>query len=221
MTRLPRCILLDLDGTLLDSLPGLRYSTGEAFRGEGMEVDLGGLPALIGPPIRQILDALRPGLAAAQLDRLEAGFRRSYDVDGWKKTTCFPGAQEALSEAHRSGRRLFVVSNKPRHISLCILQAEHLLDLFEEVVTRDSRQPAYRDKAEMIQALMQRRELTADSVVMVGDTMEDADAASNNGVAFLWMTHGYGHAAEDRPQPQHRCAHFRDWLPMLAEERFA
>ena len=222
MKLLPANILLDLDGTLLDSLPGLAFSIGAAFAGEGIAVDLEPLPSLIGPPVRVILSRLRPGLDAAALERLEARFRQSYDTVGWRKTVCFPHAAEALQAVRRTPRRLFVVSNKPRHVALKILEAEDLLPLFEEVVTRDSRAPAYANKAEMIVALCVRRGLSVGDVLMVGDTMEDAEAARQAGTRSMLMTHGYGDVdGKGFPQVDLWCSSFADWLPMLAEERVA
>ena len=90
------------------------------------------------------------------------------------------------------GKRLFVVSNKPRPISLRILQAAGTLGLFEEIVTRDSREQAYKDKQEMMRSLMERHGLQPRDCLMVGDTMEDAVAAMQTGMQFCLMTHGYG-----------------------------
>ena len=48
-------------------------------------------------------------------------------------------ARRFYAQAEAEGRRLFVVTNKPRHISLKILEAGETLELFEEVITKDSR----------------------------------------------------------------------------------
>ncbi len=217
-----RHILLDLDGTLLDSYPGLEFSVREAFAAEGLPVDTARLQSLIGPPIRSILDQLQPGLTPSSLDRLEAHFRRSYDGEGWKRTTCFPGAHAALGAARQAGRVLYVVSNKPRHIALTILEAEHLLPTFKEIVTRDSSAPAYAGKAEMIEDLLTRHRLRPQEVLMVGDTSEDAEAARKSGTQFMLMTHGYGYLfPEQFDSSWTACDHFNEWLPWLAEETSA
>jgi len=190
-------VLFDLDGTLLDSLPGIEYSARAAFAQCGLTIGEVNLRSLIGPPIRTILatmaltDSTR-GLSEDQLDRLVQAFRGSYDSEGWKMTPHYEGAQQALRAMRANARRLFVVSNKPRHISLRILEAEGTLELFDEVVTRDSREPTYKDKQEMIHSLIQRHGLQPQNCLMVGDTMEDAVAASQTGMTYCLMTHGYG-----------------------------
>lgn len=190
---LPKVILFDLDGTLLDSLPGIRHSAEAAFTQCGLALGQTELRSLIGPPIRIILERMAAGeVSESDLDRLERAFRVSYDGDGWKMTPHYPRAVETLRTLREQGRRLFVVSNKPRHISVRILEQEGTLGFFEEVVTRDSRQPPYSGKLEMIRDLQGRHSLHASDCLMVGDTMEDAEAASASGILFCLMTHGYG-----------------------------
>ena len=139
---LPPCILFDLDGTLLDSLPGIAFSVHEACRMAGLPAPKIDLRSLLGPPIRTILSRAVPTDDPVLMDQLEKAFRISYDTEGWRKTSCFDGAQPALRMMKAEGQRLFVVSNKPRHISLRILEREGLLPLFERIYTRDSRTPA-------------------------------------------------------------------------------
>jgi len=195
--RQTRAVLFDLDGTLLDSLPGIECSARAAFAECGLAIGEVELRMLIGPPIRMILAKMALShatheLSEEQLDRLVQAFRTIYDSEGWKMTPHYAGALEVLRAMRADGRRLFVVSNKPRHISLRILQAGGTLELFEEVITRDSREQAYKDKQEMMRSLMQRHGLQPQDCLMVGDTMEDAVAALQTGMPFCLMTHGYG-----------------------------
>ena len=218
---LPRNVLFDLDGTLLDSLPGIQYSAEAAFRACGIEVGKIPLRSLVGPPIRTILQrmAARP-VDGAELDSLEQSFRWSYDTEGWRMTPHYDRAVESLKALKESGRRLFVVSNKPRHISMRILEAEGTLGIFDEVVTRDSRVPPYRDKREMVTTLLQKWELDTSECLMVGDTMEDAEAASNSGMQFCLMTHGYGDVPAGSSVPvAFRLGHFSELVSRAAQEK--
>lgn len=194
-----RALLFDLDGTLLDSLPGILHSAMAAFSACGLEACRDAdLKKLIGPPIRSILAqmALEPA-SEEELDALVLAFRKSYDGEGWKMTPHYEGAVEALRTLKQQGRQLFVVSNKPRHISIRILEREGSLGLFDEVVTKDSRQPPYRDKREMMDYLLEKWQLQREDCWMVGDTIEDAEAASHSNIRFCLMSHGYGDVPED------------------------
>ena len=152
------------------------------------------LRSLLGPPIRTILSRAVATNDPALMDQLEQAFRTSYDTEGWRKTSCFDGAQGALGMMKAGGHRLFVVSNKPRHISLQILEREGLLALFERIYTRDSRTPAC-TKQEMLHEFLSEYGVSSPNCLMVGDTMEDAVAAAAAGVRFVYMTHGYGELA--------------------------
>lgn len=219
---LPRNLVFDLDGTLLDSLPGIRYSAEAAFRACGLQLGDVDLRSLIGPPIRTILSRMAERSACGRpseedLDRLVDAFRWSYDSEGWKMTPHFEGAADLLQSLRAAGQRLFVVSNKPRHISLRILQTEGTLPLFDEIITRDSHSPPYSNKSQMMRYLVQKWEIEPADCLMVGDTMEDAEAASNTGMQFCLMTHGYGSVPLESGVPvAFRASHFSQLMPNQA-----
>ena len=219
--RLPACILFDLDGTLVDSLPGIEFSVREAFRSCRLPLAKESLREMIGPPIRTILSQAGNVKEESSLDTLERAFRASYDGEGWCKTVCFPAAERVLRRMHERGHRLFVISNKPRHISLQILERERLLKYLEAIVTRDSRAPDYRGKGEMIGALLTDCVITVENCVMVGDTTEDAKAAASAGINFIWMSHGYGTASQMSSIPGVTTVDsLSQLLPLLLKEPF-
>ncbi|HTV15209.1 MAG TPA: HAD family hydrolase [Acidobacteriaceae bacterium] len=196
----PLNILFDFDGTLSDSLPGIEYSVRAAFAACSRPLRHPNLRPFIGPPIREILARAGEVVDTADLDRLERAFRHSYDSEGWRMAVCFPGAAEALRELRRRGCNLFLVTNKPQHITRAILEQEGLTALFDEIVTRDSHSPAYPDKEAMLRAVVLSHKLGSDSCLMVGDTMEDAIAAASAGIRMVWMAHGYGILSEPQPE---------------------
>jgi phosphoglycolate phosphatase len=219
--HLPACIFFDLDGTLVDSLPGIEFSVREAFSTCKLPLPKERLREMIGPPIRTILSRAGNVVEESSLDALERAFRASYDGKGWRKTVCFPGANLVLRMMYKRGHRLFVVSNKPRHTSLQILKRERILEYFEAIVTRDSRSADYRGKEEMIGALLAERVITGQKCLMVGDTTEDANAAASAGIKFIWMTHGYGTVAQMSSIPvAYTLDSFSQFLPLITKEPF-
>jgi phosphoglycolate phosphatase len=190
--HLPQAFFFDLDGTLLDSLPGISFSIEQAFTACGLPMPALDLGEVIGPPIRTILALASTHATDSDLNLLERAFRTSYDSEGWQKTLLFPGSSPMLHEACVLGIWLFVVSNKPRHIAVKILEREGVLSLFTDVVTRDSSDPPYRSKAQMMEHLLRVFQLDAARCIMIGDTAEDAIAAAEMLVPFAWMAHGYG-----------------------------
>lgn len=216
---LPTCILFDLDGTLVDSLPGIEFSVREAFDRCRLPLLNDNLRQMVGPPIRTILSHAGNVLEESTLNTLELAFRASYDSEGWQQAVCFPGAQHVLQALHDGGHRLFVVSNKPRHASLRILDKEQIRQFFEAVITRDSRSPNYGRKEDMVLTLLAERSIDLESCLMVGDTMEDFMAAVAVGIKFIWMTHGYGSAAQLSSLPvAHSLSSFSQFLPLITKE---
>lgn len=216
---LPACILFDLDGTLVDSLPGIEFSVHEAFNKCRLPAPNQSLREMIGPPIRTILSQAGNVNEEGTLDALEKAFRASYDGKGWQRSVCFPEAKRVLRLMHDGGHRLFVVSNKPRHVSLQILEREHISQYFEAVITRDSRSPNYGGKEEMIRAVLAERSIGWEHCLMVGDTTEDGNAAAAAGIKFVWMTHGYGSAAQMSSLPiEHSLESFSQFLPLITKE---
>jgi len=191
----PSCVLFDLDGTIVDSLPGIEFSVREAFSTCKLPVPPRNLRGFVGPPIRKILSRAGNILEETQLDALEGAFRASYDTEGWRKALCYPNADQVLRTLRDRGHRLFVVSNKPWRIAHRILENQQVLDCFEAIVTPDSRSPHYQTKQEMVATVLTESVRGEDSV-MVGDTSEDAKAAASAGIPFIFMRHGYGSLAE-------------------------
>jgi phosphoglycolate phosphatase len=180
------------------------------------EVDLG---AEIGPPMRTILQRIAGPISEEQLDALLSAFRQHYDSEGWKNTPCFPHARESLQAMKEHGHRLFVVSNKPSHIAPKILEREGVLSLFDEIYTRDGRTPAFSGKSEMISVLLHTHDLRSADCIMVGDTLEDGEAATMHSIPFILMTHGYGKVPADGQVPvAARLTGFEEFLPLLAME---
>jgi phosphoglycolate phosphatase len=217
--KLPQCVLFDLDGTLLDSIPGIAYSVAAAFRATGLPERTLDLRRLIGPPIRTILSRAAETTDDAVLDELEWHFRVSYDSEGWRQTPCFPGVPALLETLKRNGHRLFIISNKPRHISARILEAQGIASHFEQLYTRDSALPPYASKEAVLHALLADHHLAPQDCVMVGDTMEDAGAAALHKIGFIFMEHGYGELSLAQPVLL-KLGNFSEFMPYLAAGNF-
>jgi len=217
--RLPDCIVFDLDGTILHSLPGIECSIRAAFARCGLPYRELDLRTLIGPPISTILSIVGDLHDQRKLNSLVQAFRLSYDSEGWQKTELFPDVQQVLEALSEAGHRLFVVSNKPRKISIRILERFRIRGLFETILTLDSRSPRYSGKAQMLRALAKEHQIDLHEVLMVGDTMEDARSSAEAGVAFAFAAHGYGemHAGAELPVLL-RFDGFAEFLPLIARE---
>ena len=189
-----RNILFDLDGTLVDSLPGIEYAVREAVRAvlTKREARIRDLRRFIGAPIRELLHLALPGVDEATLDILVERFRALYNNDGWRRTAAYISVPEILAHLIQVGVRLFVVTNKPAVPTHNILEALRLLGYFTETVSPDSHAPSFASKSQATRYLMDRYQLRPDATLLVGDTPEDEMVACACGLRFAAVTYGYG-----------------------------
>jgi phosphoglycolate phosphatase len=190
-----RCYFFDVDGTLVDSLPGIEFSIRAALRSLGKECN-GEIRQLIGPPIREVLQKIIGDESELELDRVEAQFRKYYDSEGWKRANLYPGVEATLKELKEQGNRLFVFTNKPAHVTTAILKGLKVSWCFEAILSRDSRVPHFEDKGAMLSELMRDFDVSRESGLVTGDSGEDFRAASATGIPFCFVTYGYGSLPE-------------------------
>jgi phosphoglycolate phosphatase len=210
----PQHVVFDLDGTLVDSVPGIAWSVDAALRSCGLPPAGRDLTPLIGPPVRDILAAVSGVSEPDLLDRLERGFRCSYDSAGWRLTVCQPGVREMLSQLLSAGVGLWLVTNKPALSTAMILCELRLDGFFREIVSRDSRTPVFASKSEMLTDLLERHGIARAACLLAGDTMEDWHAAEAAAVPCVIVPHGYGGAS--LPPGCRRIGGWRELLQMCA-----
>jgi phosphoglycolate phosphatase len=189
-------VVFDLDGTLVDSLPGIEASIRRAA-----ELCLPGrvLPALrdfVGPPIGKMLARLWPDIPEKKMREVLAAFRRHYDADGCRQTRLFDGVNGTLTRLAESGIEMFVLTNKPLQPTLTILDLAGIRRRFRAVVSPDSSDPPFAAKSDGASHLHREHALDASRTLLVGDGIDDAEAAAKCGFGFVAAAYGYGDAAK-------------------------
>jgi phosphoglycolate phosphatase len=192
-------ILFDLDGTLVDSLPGIEYSIHAALREVLPDREPVEPRGWIGPPIRAMFRRAFQDIDDATLNDLERAFRSSYDSEGWQKTVAYNGVAATLARLAEQGVRSFVVTNKPRIPTQRVLGQFNLLKFFTAVVTPDSKSPPFASKSEMVSYLLTHYSLKSRQTLLVGDSDDDDRAAQGCGLPFLAVAYGYGGAHHVQP----------------------
>lgn len=193
-TEWPVAWVFDLDGTLVDSLPGIEGALRAAFGSLGYAWPAGNVRDAIGPSLQTMVKQMAPALTDVEASAIAVAYRSVYDESGWRETFLFAGVAATLEALHDAGCRLFVATNKPHIPALKILKHLSLLRWFDGVHTRDAREPHFADKTAMLRDLLATYEIAARDAAMVGDTAEDEAAAAASGLRFFFMSHGYGEA---------------------------
>jgi phosphoglycolate phosphatase len=197
MNRSAPCLLLDLDGTLVDSQPGILASCRAALRSLGHEPGPSmDLASVIGPPMD---DVMRYLLAPYGDDRIAEGvaaYRADYGDKGLLMTELYPGIADALHSIHETGRaRLFLATSKRRTFAERILGNLGLSDCFEGIYGSVPG-GAIDHKPELIAHILAENDLPADRCVMVGDRRYDISGAHANDVRAIGVLWGYGSLEE-------------------------
>ena len=190
-----RNLIFDLDGTLVDSLPGLEASITCALQQCLPGRVLPPMREHVGPPIAVMLARVYPELSTGELDTVVQAFRSHYNAEGCRTSLLYPGVSETLQQLQQTGASMFVLTNKPSVPTRSILEQTGILGHFRAVVSADSVQPAYASKTAAAQALAAEHELDPGVTVLVGDGADDARAAEACGFAFVLARYGYGSAA--------------------------
>lgn len=182
--------LFDLDGTLVDTRPGICEALAAAFAEvTGVDVDPG--YADLSLPLDDMIRSIDPRAPQEVRESLSAAFRRHYDSSHWQLAGLYPGAMECLRDLFASGVRVFVVTNKRGRVAQRLLEHFHLAHYLEGVVGQPDDGPPV-PKMELAARCIETAGLDPATTIVVGDSNQDASMAAWWGMAFIGVTSGTG-----------------------------
>ena len=190
MSRI-NAVLVDLDGTLLDTAPDLAAAANRMLAQLGLPprtvADIGsyigkGVPALV-----------RRALPEPRLfDQALPLFERYYAEESGRSSVPYPGAREGVARLRALGLRLACVTNKPERFTRTLLQA---FEPFDALVCGDHvarKKPA----PDALLLACERLGVAPREALFIGDSQNDVDAARAAGCAVWCVPYGYN---EGRP----------------------
>lgn len=189
-------VLLDLDGTLSDSEPGIMRSLQWACELEGFPIPTEEqVRSVIGPPFELGLPSI--GIPDDALARVINRYRERYEDIGLFENTLYDGVIEMLDALAAAGLTLAIATAKPERTALRVIEYFGLTDRFE-VIVGATLTPERRAKAQVIAHTMHLLGIPAgipeiaDALIMVGDRDHDVLGAQRNGMACIGVRWGYG-----------------------------
>jgi len=189
-------LLLDLDGTLIDSMPGIRASCLATLNALGHAPDPAtDFRSLVGPPLPEVMRRLLRPYGDDRIDLAVTAYRAHYAESGMYLATVYPGVAETLERLHRRGKRMLVATSKRTQFAAPIARRLGLAEWLDGVYGTEPG-GSLDHKADLIAALLRAERLAADSVVMIGDRSHDIAGARTNGVRAIGALWGYGSRAE-------------------------
>lgn len=216
-----KSVIFDLDGTLVDSVPDVRWSLNEALARKGRDaVSIEQVKDYVGKGAkvlsRRALEDTGGVESDDQHNSLHEDFLATYRDNPVKFTTIFPGALEAVRRLQAAGVKTAICTNKPDITTWPVLKALELDGLFEAVLCGDKAKKQKPDGAHVLETIEM---IGADPAraVMVGDSENDILAAHDAGVASVCVSFGYCHMPFEELKPTVLIDHFDELDAALAK----
>lgn len=203
MIAAPELVLIDLDGTLVDSVPDLAFSVDETMkalglppRGEAAVRDWvgNGVERLVERALVNDVDG-KPD--AESFARALPVFMDIYARNTSGRSRLYPGVVEGLDRMTKAGLRLACVTNKAERFTLPLLRDLGILDRFEFVVSGDTLPVKKPDPAPLLHAAA-KAGADPHECLMIGDSKSDVQAARAAGFGIVCVSYGYNHGEDIR-----------------------
>ena len=203
MLKRPEMVLIDVDGTLVDSVPDLAFCVDEMLKqldmpvrgeqrvrhwvGNGVErlVKRGLINQLDGEPDEALYAKALPI------------FRELYAENTSKRSCLYDGVKEALDFLSTTGVKIGCVTNKASEFTLPILRDLGISSYFETVLCGDMVERKKPDPLPLLQSA-ETLGVSPQASLMIGDSMSDVKAARAAGFGIVCMSYGYNHGEDIR-----------------------
>lgn len=186
--------IFDLDGTIIDSSPGITTSVEYALDKKGYSHgDKESLKVFIGPPLREQF------MKYCGIDDVEEGgalvtaYREYYAVKGLYECYVYNGIEKLLASLKEKGYKVVVATSKPEKFAKVILDHFDLTRYFDYIggANYDNTRT---DKAEVIEYSLKSLGLhdLRNQAVMIGDHIHDVNGAAKLGIDAIAVRYGFG-----------------------------
>lgn len=191
-----QAVVIDLDGTLIDTAPDLAYAA------ERMMADLGmpcpspeTIATYIGNGVSRLVKRVLTGDMdaepdAALFDRALALYQTHYGANVSRSSRPFPGVVEGLRAFKAMGLRVACITNKAEQFTHPLLKATGLFDYFELILSGDSLPRRKPDPLPLLHAC-EVFGIRPNALLLIGDSLNDTQAARAAGSAVFCVPYGY------------------------------
>lgn len=194
------CVIFDLDGTLVDSLPGIAASLNRTLTAHGLPGHSDAMVrSFVGNGIRNLIERAAPqGADPALIDSLLGLYRKDYALSWQSGTRIYDGILHLLGELQRDGHPLAVLSNKTHAFTVEMVRDMFPSIHFAQVIGQKDHIP-HKPAPDGVFQIAEALGIDAEHCVMVGDSTMDIATARNagiRGIAVAWGYHDRARLAE-------------------------
>ena len=194
MNKKIKCILIDLDGTIINSGPDLIDSLNFVLRNQNIKpVERSIIGSLVGGGAKAMIIRayqnlkLKPPL---NIDSLIEDFLEFYFDNCSKRSFLYPNVFNTLKEL-KSKFKVALCTNKKQFITEKILMDFKIKDFFDCVLGSDSKIKLKPD-TEMLEYCLNECSVEPEQAIMIGDSSNDVIPAQALGMKSIYVTYGYG-----------------------------
>ena len=186
-----QAILFDLDGTVIDSRPGIFDSLHYAFKKMELEVPADEvLSRFFGPSLATSFHNVC-GFDDELTEKMIEAYREYYRPTGMYACEVYPGIEELIRALKAQGKKVVLATKKPEIFAVQILERKGLLPLFDYVAGA-----TIEDKSEHKDGIVLRAAaalgVAKEDCIMIGDMRFDCIGAKLAGIECIGVTYGYG-----------------------------
>lgn len=191
-----KVLFIDVDGTIINSYSGIKNSLFHALEEHNWpllsEEEAHRIP---GPPMEVTLRGL--GMDENTVAKVFATYRTTYDTEGWKDSSLYPGWPEQLQKWRDEGYILCTATSKNDVIATTMLKHLGIADYFHFIGGSDLG-GSRRDKASVIKWVLDSMDLGdhTDRILMIGDREHDRLGADQFGIPTALVAWGHGNQEE-------------------------
>ncbi|MBD2082530.1 HAD family hydrolase [Leptolyngbya sp. FACHB-17] len=210
-------VLLDIDGTLVDSNDAHAHAYVEAFAEHGYAVEFDRVRPLIGMGGDQLIPRIVSSLSGEEGEGKQIADRRKELIMQKYGADLAPtdGSRQLIEKLKQSGYELVISSSATSEELSVLLKAAQVDDLLDEkMATTSSDADASKPEPDLIEATLEKGHLKPNEAIMLGDTPYDIQAANAAGVAVIAFRSGgfsdeqLAEAIEIYDSPADLLAHF-------------
>ena len=203
MLKKPKMVLIDVDGTLVDSVPDLAYCVDEMMKQLGRPVHgEAKVREWVGNGVERLTRRALVGQLDGEPD--DADFEKAYPIfmdlyaeNTSKRSVLYPGVQEGVKYLKKAGYKLGCVTNKAAQFTIPLLKDLGVFDYFEIVVSGDTLPKKKPDPLPLLH-VAEYFGVSPSNALMVGDSVSDVKAARAAGFQIICMSYGYNHGMDIR-----------------------
>lgn len=190
-----RAAIVDLDGTMVDTLGDFERALQLAFEEMGLPaVERSVIARTVGKGSTHLLRSTLTH-AGASCERLEEAwerYQRHYLIVNGQHSTLYPGVREGLEALRARGLRLVCLTNKPTAFARPLLVGKGIDGYFDHVFGGDAFERQKPDPLPIVRSCEALGCATVQTLV-IGDSRNDAVAARLAGCPVVLATYGYNH----------------------------